>query len=240
MSRKLLLITTFLAISTTLTAQDIDPSQIKAGEQIFEYQREVNGQSTTFGTIYERITKNKSDGTTLITFTQELPNVTMIDSILVNSSNFSPVSYRSFVKDMQNIRIGYHTPGETAVSMWRNVPNMQTDTTYTVSTEDRYYDFHWPHILLSVVKTDPNVEDLISLPVMTYIEEPRIQEAQHFGNDRIELNGQVFDAVKWVLKNEAQQTTSTYWFDSKTHRLIQNKSELPNGLIFWFKLKKEE
>ena len=238
MSRKLLLITTFLAISTTLSAQEIDPSQIKAGEQVFEYQREINGQSTTFGTIYERITENEADGTTLITFTQELPNVTMIDSILVNSSNLSPVSYRSFVQDMQDIQIQYHTPGETAISMWRDVPNMKTDTSYTVSTEDRYYDFHWPHILLSAVETD--TEDLINLPVITYIDEPRFQEVQHFGNERIELNGQVFDAVKWVAKNETQQSTSTYWFDVTTHRLIQNKSELPNGLIFWFKLKKDQ
>lgn len=238
---KQLLSTAFLLlIPFLLPAQKIDPELITPGEQIFEYQREVNGQSTTFGTIYERITENESDGTTLITFTQELPNVTMIDSILVNSSNLSPVSYRSFVKDMQNIHIRYSTPGETAISMWRNVPNMKTDTSYTVSTEDRYYDFHWPHILLSATEVDPNTEDLINLPVITYIDEPRIQETQHVGSERIELNGQVFDAIKWVVNNGTQQSTSTYWFDANTHRLIQNKSELPNGLIFWFKLKKDQ
>ena len=237
MLKQLLSTVLFLLIPFLLSAQQVDPELITPGEQIFEYQREVNGQSTTFGTIYERIAKNDADGTTLITFTQELPNVTMIDSILLNSSTFSPVRYRSFVKDMQNIQIEYHVPGETSISQWRDIPNMKVDTAYTVTTSEKYYDFHWPHVLLSAVVTDPKEEENIFLPVITYLESPKLAETIHYGSERIELNGKTFDALKWVIKNEDRQSTTTYWFDAETHRLIQNKAELPNGLIFWFKLK---
>ncbi len=69
--------------------------KIMVGERIFEYERIKDNDSTTFGTVYERVSRDDENGITKVEFVQEFPNSKLTDSIILSSRTMIPFRYRS-------------------------------------------------------------------------------------------------------------------------------------------------
>ncbi len=107
----------------------------------------------------------------------------------------------------------------------------------SIETNDPIYDFHWPHLLLYSFITPKTKNDIITIPVFTYKDPKKIQTIKYGGRDVLELNGKKYKAQIWETTNSLSGTNYTYWIDLKSNTLLQSKSVLKDGTIFWFRLK---
>jgi len=210
---KTLLTTVFLVVISFgfVFAQTpkVNPYLITTGERIFEYEQISGDSSRTFGTIYERITHNQEENLIEIVFVQELPNATLIDTLIVDSETFGPVRYRSLVPKFQDISVRYSIPGSAEIDMLRNIPNQKVDTTYSVKIQSTVYDYHWPHVLLYAVGSLEKDGDVINLPVFTYRNKKSRQPISYVGNESVLLHDEEHNAVIWKAVDPQSGTKNT-------------------------------
>lgn len=230
-----------------VSGPELRPDLPAAGELVYEYTRQQGDSSVTFGTIYESISRDASTGTFRTVIRQALPQMTMVDSMEADLSTYHPRRYRSFVKDMQDLRVRYdflapgeisgENAGETEVSMWREFPGQSVDTSMTVPTASPVYDFHWPHTLAMVLPQPEEEGDVANLPVFTYLHGSGHQPVSYAGEEEITLHGVRYRTLVWTGTNARSGTENTWWIDRESRRLVRSRSEVTSGVIFWMQRK---
>lgn len=216
----------------------LDPDRITPGERVFEYEQVQGDSSRTFGTIYECINHNTDEDVIEIIYLQELPNRTIIDSIIADRQTMFPVRYRSFVDGIQDIRVEYSVPGDTRIHIKKNMQSQNIDTVMSVETNDAMYDYHWPNVLLYALNP-PKVEgDSVDIQVFTYRDKKTNQSIRYAGEEILTTEGEEHRTRVWKETDSRSGIERTHWIDYRTNRLVRSKAQLPNGVIFWIKRKK--
>jgi hypothetical protein len=77
----------------------------------------------------------------------------------------------------------------------------------------------------------------MTLPVFTYRKQAGKQSVHYVGDETVRLNGSEYQSTVWEMAYASQDIKQTFWLDVKSNRLVKSRADLPDGTVFWLKLK---
>lgn len=236
---KLAVLVLFLNAGTGLIAQDkvsiLSGENVTEGVQVYEYVREMNGEETTAGTITEKV--ESRDNRMLITYAQELPRYEMRDSLLLDYESFTPIAYRSIIKDRQNVAVNYIGTKKADIWIKRKGFGMNQDTSYSAEFTELRYDSHWLPTLVYAV--DKEEGDKWSIPVYSSNNNKDVVIIEESGEEKITLHGNEYEALRYVISRENSENKYYYWIDKESGRMLQTRGEETQGMMIWLRIKPE-
>lgn len=224
-------------LGNDLFAQENTPvvsgTNVTDGIQIYEYVREMDGNESVTGTITEKV--ERRENRLLITYTQDLPQFRMSDSLLLDYESFTPIAYRSVIQDRQNIAVNY--TGTEKVDVWvrRKGFGMNQDTSYSVALNELRYDSHWlPTLVYGIDKENGNKW---SIPVYSSNNKKDIVTVEKRDDEELTLHGNVYEAQRYVISRENSENKYYYWIDKESGRMLQTRGDESEDMIIWLRIK---
>lgn len=229
----------FLITGNELYAQEkasvLSGNNVTEGIQVYEYVREMGGQETAAGTIIEKI--ERLDDKMLITYAQDLPRISMRDSLLLDLENFTPIRYRSVMQNRQNLWVNYTGTEKVDVRERIRSFGMNRDTSYSVEFSEMRYDSHWLPTLVYAI--DKEEGSKWSIPVYSSNNKKDVITIEEWGEEQITLHGNEYEALRYVISRKNSENKYYYWIGKESGRMLQTRGDEEEGMIMWLRIKPE-
>lgn len=208
---------------------------VQPGIRVYEYVREENGQQSSFGTIIENIEK---DGDEMrIMYRQNLARMVVTDILVVDYEEFSPISYRTFVPAIEDIKVNYSDPEQVNVKILRRIPGAEQDTSYSAKLDRIRYDAHWlPTLVYALSKENKSTWNI---PVYSYNNKEDIVGVKALGEEDLALHNQNYETFKYEISRRNSDDIYYYWIDKNNGRLVQTRGDINPDLILWLRIKEQ-